>query len=142
MNIRLMRPDDIPRGLALCRASGWNQVQADWEQLLARGAEGSFVAEADGGRRAAEQQPQVPPAGRADPAIGLDQMWVDYLAWLKTRFQLPELRPEALAEYTRLALWHEFRAHPIRFSLRYGRSLLRPQTYKTLWRLLRPPARS
>jgi len=42
-----MRPDDIPRGLELCRTSGWNQVHADWEQLLAMGAESSFVAETD-----------------------------------------------------------------------------------------------
>lgn len=42
-----MRPDDIPHGLDLCRASGWNQVHADWEQLLAMGAESSFVAETD-----------------------------------------------------------------------------------------------
>ncbi len=43
-----MRPDDIPRGLALCRTAGWNQVHADWELLLARSAGSSFVAESDG----------------------------------------------------------------------------------------------
>jgi GNAT superfamily N-acetyltransferase len=43
-----MRPGDIARGLALCRTSGWNQMQADWEQLLALGAGGCFVAEVDG----------------------------------------------------------------------------------------------
>jgi len=46
--IRVMRPTDIPSGLALCRASGWNRVAADWEHLLALGGSTSFVAELDG----------------------------------------------------------------------------------------------
>ena len=72
----------------------------------------------------------------------LDQVWVDYLAWLKTRFDLPELRPEAIAEYIRLSLRHEFKAHPFLACLRYSQSLLKPQAYKTLWKLLRLPERS
>lgn len=35
---------DIPAGLALCRASGWNQTAEDWEQLLAQGGDGCRVA--------------------------------------------------------------------------------------------------
>jgi len=46
--IRPMLPSDLPRGLALCRACGWNQVAADWEQLLALGGAGCLVAEVDG----------------------------------------------------------------------------------------------
>jgi GNAT superfamily N-acetyltransferase len=46
--IRAMELADVPRGLALCRASGWNQVGADWEQLLALGGLGCFVAEIEG----------------------------------------------------------------------------------------------
>lgn len=48
MIIRVMRPSDIPRGLELCRASGWNQVAADWQELLALGGSGCLVAELDG----------------------------------------------------------------------------------------------
>lgn len=43
-----MRPSDLPRGEALCRACGWNQVAGDWEQLLALGGAGCLVAEAEG----------------------------------------------------------------------------------------------
>lgn len=32
--LREMTVDDIPAGLALCRASRWNQVARDWEQFL------------------------------------------------------------------------------------------------------------
>lgn len=48
VTIRVMRPADIPRGLELCRASGWNQVAADWRELLALGGSGCLVAELDG----------------------------------------------------------------------------------------------
>lgn len=43
-----MLPPDLPRGLALCRACGWNQVAADWEHLLALGGAGCLVAEMEG----------------------------------------------------------------------------------------------
>ena len=43
-----MRLPDVARGLALCRVCGWNQVAADWEQLLALGGDGCLVAEVDG----------------------------------------------------------------------------------------------
>ena len=46
--LRPMRPSDLPRGLALCRANGWNQLPGDWEQLLAMGGAGCLVAEVDG----------------------------------------------------------------------------------------------
>ncbi len=45
--IRAMTPADIPAGLALCRASGWNQTAEDWEQLLAGGGDGCRVAVLD-----------------------------------------------------------------------------------------------
>ena len=48
MIIRTMLPADIPEGLALCRANGWNQLAADWGRLLALGREGCVVAETDG----------------------------------------------------------------------------------------------
>jgi glycosyltransferase involved in cell wall biosynthesis len=71
----------------------------------------------------------------------LTKMWIDYLAWLKSRFNLADLRPEAIGEYARLALQHEFKAHPLRFAFRYSRSLLRFQAYKTLWQLVQPTVR-
>jgi GNAT superfamily N-acetyltransferase len=43
-----MLPSDLARGLVLCRACGWNQVTADWEQLLGLGGAGCLVAEVDG----------------------------------------------------------------------------------------------
>jgi GNAT superfamily N-acetyltransferase len=42
--MRVMRSDDIPAGLRLCRASGWNQVAADWERFLAVSPDGCRVA--------------------------------------------------------------------------------------------------
>jgi ribosomal protein S18 acetylase RimI-like enzyme len=45
LQIRRMQKEDIPLGLELCRAAGWNQTQADWERMLALSPEGAFVAE-------------------------------------------------------------------------------------------------
>lgn len=48
MTIRLMRPGDIPAGLGLCRASRWNQTEADWRAFLGSEPSGAIVAsEAD-----------------------------------------------------------------------------------------------
>jgi predicted N-acetyltransferase YhbS len=47
-SIRAMTPHDIPAGLRLCRASRWNQVASDWEQLLALNPGGARVAVMDG----------------------------------------------------------------------------------------------
>lgn len=48
MQIRVMRPQDIPLGLELCRLAGWNQVEADWRRLLDLAPDGVFVAEVGG----------------------------------------------------------------------------------------------
>jgi predicted N-acetyltransferase YhbS len=48
VGFREMVVDDIPAGLALCRASGWNQVERDWHQFLTRDPHGALVAERDG----------------------------------------------------------------------------------------------
>lgn len=48
--LRVMRPDDIPAGLLLCRASGWNQVARDWELFLALSPDGCRVAVDERGR--------------------------------------------------------------------------------------------
>ena len=39
-----MRTEDIPGGLRLCRASGWNHVAHDWELFLASSPDGCRVA--------------------------------------------------------------------------------------------------
>ncbi|MCX6597168.1 MAG: GNAT family N-acetyltransferase [Acidobacteria bacterium] len=44
--LRPMREADIPAGLALCRAAGWNQLEADWRRILQQGD--ATVAEQDG----------------------------------------------------------------------------------------------
>lgn len=41
---RQMNFDDIPAGLLLCRAAGWNQVSRDWELFLNTNAPGTRVA--------------------------------------------------------------------------------------------------
>lgn len=41
---RPMKPADIPAGLSLCRAAGWNQVSRDWELFLNLHPEGCRVA--------------------------------------------------------------------------------------------------
>jgi GNAT superfamily N-acetyltransferase len=46
--IRLMRPADIPAGIRLREAAGWNQTAQDWENLLALEPEGCWVWEEDG----------------------------------------------------------------------------------------------
>ena len=42
--LRVMRAGDIPAGLRLCRASGWNQLAPDWERFLAFSPDGCRVA--------------------------------------------------------------------------------------------------
>jgi GNAT superfamily N-acetyltransferase len=42
--IREMSVADIPAGLALCRASGWNQTERDWQYFLASAPHGALAA--------------------------------------------------------------------------------------------------
>jgi GNAT superfamily N-acetyltransferase len=46
--LRPMTPEDIPDGLRLCRASGWNQREEDWREML-QSNPGGFVVAVDGG---------------------------------------------------------------------------------------------
>jgi predicted N-acetyltransferase YhbS len=48
VSIRHMLPRDIGAGLALCRASGWNQTERDWQSFLTSAPRGALVAEEDG----------------------------------------------------------------------------------------------
>jgi ribosomal protein S18 acetylase RimI-like enzyme len=47
VTFREMTAGDIPAGLALCRASGWNQVERDWRRFLETQPGGALVAERD-----------------------------------------------------------------------------------------------
>ena len=44
VHLREMTAADIPAGLALCRASGWNQTERDWAHFLAAAPHGALVA--------------------------------------------------------------------------------------------------
>jgi GNAT superfamily N-acetyltransferase len=46
--IRGMSLEDIPSGLCLCRASGWNQVEQDWRVFLTWPGSAGFLAEGGG----------------------------------------------------------------------------------------------
>ncbi|HWE37692.1 MAG TPA: GNAT family N-acetyltransferase, partial [Isosphaeraceae bacterium] len=48
LRIRPMTAADLPLGLRLSRAAGWNQTPADWSRLLDLGPTGCFVAERAG----------------------------------------------------------------------------------------------
>ena len=46
--VRPMTAADLPLGLRLCRAAGWNQTEADWRRFLDSQPDGCFVAEYNG----------------------------------------------------------------------------------------------
>ena len=48
VSVRDMTPDDIAAGLALCRASKWNQTEQDWQFFLTAAPHGALVAQEDG----------------------------------------------------------------------------------------------
>ena len=48
LSLRNMTVDDIPVGLGLCRASGWNQLESDWRVFLNWNPSACRVAERDG----------------------------------------------------------------------------------------------
>jgi GNAT superfamily N-acetyltransferase len=48
ITIRPMAIADIPAGLWLCRASGWNQTERDWQTFLHAAPRGALVAEESG----------------------------------------------------------------------------------------------
>jgi GNAT superfamily N-acetyltransferase len=48
VRFRLMTRDDIPAGMRLKDAAGWNQTVGDWERLLSASPAGCFAAEYEG----------------------------------------------------------------------------------------------
>src|SRR5438093_626515 len=47
VHLRQMTHADIPAGLRLCRAAGWNQLESDWRCFLELNPEGCRVAESE-----------------------------------------------------------------------------------------------
>ena len=39
-----MTEEDIPAGMGLCRAAGWNQLEEDWRVFLRSPGSGAFFA--------------------------------------------------------------------------------------------------
>jgi GNAT superfamily N-acetyltransferase len=50
--VRLLSAADIPAGMRLKEAAGWNQTAADWQRVLALEPDGCFAIECDGQVRA------------------------------------------------------------------------------------------
>src|SRR5947209_18008666 len=48
IHIRLMAEADLPFGMRLKAANGWNQTEADWRRYLELQPDGCFLAELDG----------------------------------------------------------------------------------------------
>jgi GNAT superfamily N-acetyltransferase len=48
IHVRPLTAADLPLGLRLCGAAGWNQTEADWRRFLDLQPDGCFVAEYDG----------------------------------------------------------------------------------------------
>jgi GNAT superfamily N-acetyltransferase len=48
IHIRLMTPADVALGMKLKTQAGWNQLEADWQRMLALQPDGCFVAELNG----------------------------------------------------------------------------------------------
>ncbi len=48
ISCRTMKTEDIPAGLALCRAAGWNQLAREWELFLHLSPDGCLVATKEG----------------------------------------------------------------------------------------------
>ena len=48
IRVRALIAADLPLGLRLCGAAGWNQTEADWRRFLDLQPDGCFVAELDG----------------------------------------------------------------------------------------------
>src|SRR5262245_6176829 len=48
LRVLVMTPSEIPEGLRLCRASGWNQLEEDWRCFLELDGGEGWLAEQDG----------------------------------------------------------------------------------------------
>jgi glycosyltransferase involved in cell wall biosynthesis len=80
--------------------------------------------------------PVVTVRARRAPAVdgvwpgNLEKAWVDYLNWLKKEADLPELRPEAVVEHVRNALWQKIKKNPFKYVWNNLPALKQPQAYR------------
>lgn len=79
--IRLMTPEDIPAGMRLKDAAGWNQTAQDWENVLTLEPTGCWVYELDG----------VVAGSTTAVCYGQD------MAWIGMVLVLPEYRGQGVA---------------------------------------------
>lgn len=90
ISIRTMTVDDIPLGMRLKDAAGWNQTEADWRRHLKLEPEGCFVATCDG----------TPAATLAATIFGGDTSGVGRArptAWIAMVLTDPDFRRRGLA---------------------------------------------
>ncbi len=83
--------------------------------------------------RTREDRPP-PPDGRWVP---IDRKWMDYLSWLRTELELPEIDPLAPTRLARQAMVRTIVRHPLAFVRQNWRSAFRASAWRFLWDRLR-----
>lgn len=80
--------------------------------------------------------PVVTVRARRAPAVdgawpgNIEKAWLDYLSWMKREMDLPELRPEAVVEHARNALWQKIKRKPFKYVWNNLPALKQPQAYR------------
>ncbi len=90
ISIRTMTADDIPLGMRLKEAAGWNQTETDWRRHLKLEPEGCFIASCD----------DTPAATLAVTIFGGDAIGVGRTratAWIAMVLTDPSFRRRGLA---------------------------------------------
>lgn len=59
----------------------------------------------------------------------LERSWLDYLGWLRERFDVPELRPQVAIQHIRRELLRKITRHPIRYVKDNMQALKQPQAW-------------
>jgi hypothetical protein len=72
---------------------------------------------------------RAPPEDGVWPA-NLEKSWLEYVGWMKQELNLPELRPEAVVELARDALWQKIRRNPFKYVWNNLPALKQPQAYR------------
>lgn len=80
-SIEPLTTNHLQESLQLCRTAGWNQLQSDWERLLAHDPSGCFAAMA---------------AGRLCGTVTTTAYGTD-LAWIGMMLVVPEMRRQGIA---------------------------------------------
>jgi len=72
---------------------------------------------------------QRAPAVDAVWPTDLERSWIDYLGWLRTEFDVPELRPQSAIDHIRRELVRKITRHPIRYVRDNLQALKQPQAW-------------